>query len=195
MELVGGGGGAVLDRVVGKDVAGEGHLNRDESHIGLPQWPNGKESACNAGAAGSIPGSGRSLGGEHGDPLKYSCLQNPMNWRLQSMQCQRFQHDRDDLAPTRESHRGWSPAELWGPFHAEGEAGAGVLTRESPRSIQKAADAQRGRGTLAGAEGAGGEVSKGGRGCSEPGWLGELEFSFTCDGRSQDSCEQETGPL
>ena len=46
MELVGGGGGAVLDRVVGKDVAGEGHLSRDESHIGLPQWPNGKESAC-----------------------------------------------------------------------------------------------------------------------------------------------------
>ena len=91
MELVGGGGGTVLDRVVGKDVAGEGHLRRGESHIGLPQRLSGKESAYNAGTAGSIPGSGRSLEGEHGDPLKYSCLQNPMDWRLQSMGYQRFQ--------------------------------------------------------------------------------------------------------
>ena len=37
----------------------------------------GKESACNAGDtgdAGSIPGSGRSLGEENGSPLQYSCL-------------------------------------------------------------------------------------------------------------------------
>ena len=58
-----------------------------------------------------------------------------------------------------------------GIFHAEGEAGAGVLTWKSPRSIQKIADAHRGRVMLAGAEVAGGEVSKGGRGCSESGWL------------------------
>ena len=41
----------------------------------------GKESACNAGAegdAGSIPGSGRSPGRKHGDPLKYSCLENTL---------------------------------------------------------------------------------------------------------------------
>jgi len=34
--------------------------------------------------AGSIPGSGRSPGGEHGNPLQYSCLENPMDrgaWR------------------------------------------------------------------------------------------------------------------
>ena len=33
---------------------------------------------------GSIPGSGRSPGGEHGNPIQYSCLENPMNdgaWR------------------------------------------------------------------------------------------------------------------
>ena len=29
--------------------------------------------------ASSIPGSGRSLGGEHGNPLQYSCLGNPMD--------------------------------------------------------------------------------------------------------------------
>ena len=36
-----------------------------------------KESACNAGDPGLIPGSGRSAGGEHGNPLQYSCLENP----------------------------------------------------------------------------------------------------------------------
>ena len=36
-----------------------------------------KESARNAADAGSIPGSGRSPGGENGNPLQYSCLENP----------------------------------------------------------------------------------------------------------------------
>ena len=39
----------------------------------------GKESACNAGDAGLIPGSGRSLEGGHGKPLQYSCLENTMD--------------------------------------------------------------------------------------------------------------------
>ena len=39
---------------------------------------DGKESACNAGNLGSIPGSGRSPGEGNGYPLQYSCLQNPM---------------------------------------------------------------------------------------------------------------------
>ena len=38
-----------------------------------------KASAYNAGDQGSIPGSGRSLGGGHGNPLQYSCLENPMD--------------------------------------------------------------------------------------------------------------------
>ena len=37
-----------------------------------------KESTCNAGDTGSIPGSERSPGGGHGNPLQYSCLENPM---------------------------------------------------------------------------------------------------------------------
>ena len=37
-----------------------------------------KESACNAGDSGSIPGSGRSPGGENGNPLQYFCLENPI---------------------------------------------------------------------------------------------------------------------
>ena len=47
------------------------------SEGGLPWWLSGKESACNAGDAGSIPGSGSSPGGGHGCPLQYSCLENP----------------------------------------------------------------------------------------------------------------------
>ena len=38
-----------------------------------------KASACNAGALGSISGSGRSPGEGNGNPLQYSCLENPMD--------------------------------------------------------------------------------------------------------------------
>ena len=50
--------------------------------MGLPQWLSSKQSAYNAGAAedaGLIPGLGRSLGGQHGTPLQYSCLEYPMD--------------------------------------------------------------------------------------------------------------------
>ena len=46
---------------------------------GSPGGPDGKESACNAGDRGSIPGSGRCAGGGHGYPLHSSCLENPMD--------------------------------------------------------------------------------------------------------------------
>ena len=45
-----------------------------------------KASACNAGDLGSISGSGSSPGEGNGNPLQYSCLENPMGrgaWRLQ----------------------------------------------------------------------------------------------------------------
>ena len=38
-----------------------------------------KESACNAGNTGSIPGLGRSSGEGNGKPLQYSCLENSMD--------------------------------------------------------------------------------------------------------------------
>ena len=38
-----------------------------------------KVSACNAGDLGSIPGLGRSPGEGNGNPLQYSCLENPMD--------------------------------------------------------------------------------------------------------------------
>ena len=48
------------------------------TYIGFSGGLDGKESACNAGDTGSIPGSGRSPGEENGNPLQYSCLENPM---------------------------------------------------------------------------------------------------------------------
>ena len=44
-------------------------------------FPGGSESACSVGDVGSIPGLGRSPGGGHGNPLPYSCLENPMDRR------------------------------------------------------------------------------------------------------------------
>ena len=51
---------------------------------GFPGDSDGKESTCNAGTVGSIPGSGRSPGEGNGNPLQYSCLENSMDrgaWR------------------------------------------------------------------------------------------------------------------
>ena len=51
------------------------------SHVcsGFPGGSEGKASACNVGDLGSIPGSGRSPGEGNGNPLQYSCLENPMD--------------------------------------------------------------------------------------------------------------------
>ena len=42
---------------------------------------DGKASACNAGDLGAIPGLGRSPGEGNGNPLQYSCLENPIDGR------------------------------------------------------------------------------------------------------------------
>ena len=47
--------------------------------MGFSGGSDGKESACNAGDLGSIPGSERCLGEGNGKPLQYSCLKNPMD--------------------------------------------------------------------------------------------------------------------
>ena len=51
---------------------------------GFPGGSDGKEPTCNAGDLGSITRLGRSPGGGDGNPLQYSCLDNPMDrgaWR------------------------------------------------------------------------------------------------------------------
>jgi len=48
-------------------------------YLGLPGGSNGKESTCNAGNLGLIPGLGRSPGEGNGYPLQYSCLENSID--------------------------------------------------------------------------------------------------------------------
>ena len=45
----------------------------------VPGGSEGKASACNVGDPGFIPGLGRSPGEGNGNPLQYSCLENPMD--------------------------------------------------------------------------------------------------------------------
>ena len=47
--------------------------------LGFPGGSDSKEFICNVGDLGSIPGLGRFAGGGHGNPLQYSCLENPMD--------------------------------------------------------------------------------------------------------------------
>ena len=62
-------------------------------------FPGGAEvkaSACNVGDLGSIPGLGRSPGEGNGNPLQYSCLENPMDggaWWATVHGLQRVGHD------------------------------------------------------------------------------------------------------
>ena len=64
--------------------------------MGFHGGSDSKASVCNAEDPGSIPGSGRSPGEGNGNPLQYSCLENPMteeSGRLQSMGSWRIGHD------------------------------------------------------------------------------------------------------
>ena len=69
--------------------------------MGFPGGSDGKESTCNAGDPGSIPGSEIFLGEENGNPRQYSCLENSMDrgaWlgpiSFGTMGSQRVGHDR-----------------------------------------------------------------------------------------------------
>ena len=61
----------------------------------FPGGSDGKATVYNVGDPGSISGLGRSPGEGNGNPLQYSCLENPMEnpGRLQSMESQRVGHD------------------------------------------------------------------------------------------------------
>ena len=57
---------------------------------------HGKDSACNVGDPGLIPGLGRSPGEGNGYPLQYSCLENPMDrgaWQATVQEVSRIKHN------------------------------------------------------------------------------------------------------
>ena len=63
---------------------------------GFPHSSVGKVCACSEGDLGSIPGSGRSPGEGNGNPLQYSCLENPMDrgaWRATVHKVSRVGHN------------------------------------------------------------------------------------------------------
>ena len=60
-----------------KDLLEKGDRLSIPVFLGFPGDSDGKESTCNAGDLGSIPGLGRSSGGGHGNALQDSCLENP----------------------------------------------------------------------------------------------------------------------
>ena len=55
------------------------YIPHSKTYLDLPGVSNGKESTCNAGDLGLIPGLGRFPGGGNGNPLPNSCLGNPMD--------------------------------------------------------------------------------------------------------------------
>ena len=64
--------------------------------MGFPHSSVGKESACNAGDPGSIPGLGRSSGEGKGYPLQCSDLENPMDrgaWQATVHGISRIRHN------------------------------------------------------------------------------------------------------
>ena len=97
----------------------EHNLNITNPVQGYPGGPVGKESACNAGTLGSIPGEG------HGYPLQYSGLEKPIDrgaWWAVVLQSQRVGRDGSNWAHTarsspavtfagKEGH--WGPGDLW----------------------------------------------------------------------------------
>ena len=67
-----------MEHTFRKQPQNHGHLGLGPS-LSFPSGSDGKESACNTGEPGSIPGLGRSPGEGNGNLLQYSCLENPMD--------------------------------------------------------------------------------------------------------------------
>ena len=86
--------------------------------LGFPHSSIGKNSSCNAGDLGLIPGSGRSSGEGNGNPLQYSCLENPMDkgaWQATVHGIARVCHDLVIKPPWQNYH----PKNLPLPFSIE----------------------------------------------------------------------------
>ena len=115
--------------------------------MGFPCRSVGKESACNVEDPGSIPGLGRSPGEGNGNPLQYSCLENPTDrgaWQATVHGVARVGHDlvtkppptttSEVYADTSINHSAWdgwhgclAREQAWVESHS-------ILTTEGPNS-------------------------------------------------------------
>ena len=80
------------------ETASQLDLQKDRAmgNMGFPADSDSKESACNAGYLGSVPGLGRPPGEGHSSPLQCSCLKNPhrqRNLASYSPWCHKVRHD------------------------------------------------------------------------------------------------------
>ena len=83
---------------------------------GFPGGAEVKASACNVGDLGSIPGLGRSPGEGNGNPLQYSCLENPMDggaWWATFHGSQRVGHDSVTSLYSNSMFNIWSTSKLF----------------------------------------------------------------------------------
>ena len=71
--------------------------------LDFPGGSESKESACPAGSLDSIPGSGRSSGEGHGNPLQHSCLENPHGQRSLAG-CSQWGHKESDRIEQLSTH-------------------------------------------------------------------------------------------
>ena len=78
--------------------------------VDFPSGSDGKETACNVGDLGLIPGLGRSPGGGKGYPLQYSDLENSMD--IQSIGSQRVRDDRATFTFTLQGLQGGAKGSL-----------------------------------------------------------------------------------
>ena len=93
----------------------------------FPWRLRGKESACNAGGLGLIPGSGRSPGEGNGYPVQESCLENPVDrgaWRAAVVCCRVREAERPTLSLPRRGPR--APAPRAASPHGGAELGTGA---------------------------------------------------------------------
>ena len=80
------------------------HIHLETIYDGFPGGSDGKESACNAGDLGLIPGWGRSSGRGHGNPLQYSHLENPHGQRSLAGYGPRGHKESDTTEQLRTAH-------------------------------------------------------------------------------------------
>ena len=87
---------------------------------GPPSWHLGNQlaTAGDPRDMGSIPRSGRSPGGGHGNPLQYSCLENPIDrgaWQaaVQSIGSQRVRHDKQLSTQAGTRCQAWGQYNKW----------------------------------------------------------------------------------
>ena len=98
-----------------EDLTQQLHLLKSQTQ-GFPHSSVDKESACSAGDPASIPGLGRSPGEGNGNPLQYSCLENPIDrgaWQVTVDGVARVRHDLVSKPPPPNLARLWNACQYF----------------------------------------------------------------------------------